>query len=164
MNVSAYNAAFLAAHPDIYRKLRTELCKKLREREVLVIAIKPKYAKAIYEGKKQWEFRKAPPPLFRDMCIYESAPVSMVTGTVCFSMAITGAAFEVYDLVKTNKTYTKNLTVIGYDALKEYAGNKPVTALRVLEANRLDKPIPLDGRPPQNWGKFYTKKKEEGAE
>ena len=42
--------------------------------KVIVMAIKPKYAKAIYEGKKTWEFRKNPPPLNTWIAIYESAP------------------------------------------------------------------------------------------
>lgn len=57
--------------------------------KVIVMAIKPKYAKAIYEGRKNWEFRKAPPPLFKTILLYETAPVSAVTGVVVFGEPVT---------------------------------------------------------------------------
>ena len=50
------NQLFLAAHPDIRRKIRAEYRKA--HPPVIVMAIKPKYAKAIYEGRKNWEFRR----------------------------------------------------------------------------------------------------------
>lgn len=31
----------------------------------VIMAIKPRFAELIYEGRKVWEFRKAPPPLQR---------------------------------------------------------------------------------------------------
>ncbi len=57
------NQLFLAAHPDIRRKIRAEYRKA--HPPVIVMAIKPKFAKAIYEGRKNWEFRKAPPHVDR---------------------------------------------------------------------------------------------------
>ena len=72
--INEMNQLFLATHPDIRRKLRAEY-RKARP-TVIVMSIKPKYAKAIYEGRKNWEFRKAPPPIYKEIYIYESAPVS----------------------------------------------------------------------------------------
>ena len=74
--VAAMNSVYLLAHPEIARKARARRRADRRARTVLVLAIKPKYAKAIYEGRKHWEFRKSPPPIFREMYVYESAPVS----------------------------------------------------------------------------------------
>lgn len=152
--ISDFNAMFLAAHPEITKKMIQEARKRQRENRVIVMSLKPKYAKAIYEGRKNWEFRKAPPPLFKPIYIYESSPVSKITGCVTFSGSVTGVPFFVYDVAKTNKTYTKNLTGISYDDLKEYAGDRLVTALRVDEALRFDHDVEFNAKPPQNWGTF----------
>lgn len=150
MNVDHFNFAFLEAHPEIKRKIM----RKSRLPKVIVMALKPKYARAIYEGRKNWEFRKAPPPLFHYIYIYESAPVSAVTGKVIFSESVTGIPLVVWDIVKTNKCYTKNLAGISLPDLEAYAGKKLVTALRVYKFKRLDKPIPLEAKAPQNWGRY----------
>ena len=153
LSIDEFNAAFLAANPAI----RREVLRKLRRPKVIVMSLKPKYAQAIYEGRKNWEFRKAPPPLYQRVYIYESAPVSAVTGWVYFSESITGIPDAVWDIVKTNKCFTMNLTGISLPELKAYAGNKLVTALRVLAPERADHPIEFDAKPPQNWGRFvYT--------
>ena len=153
MKMNAFNAAFLLAHPDYARKL----LRKPKVPKVIVMSIKPKYAKAIYEGRKHWEFRKVPPPLYERIYIYESAPVSKVTGWLMFSEAVTGIPLVVWDMVKTNRVFTKNLTGISYEDLVAYAGKKLVTALRVYEPTRCEHPISFDAKPPQNWGRFaYT--------
>lgn len=155
--MSDFNAMYLAAHPEMAKKLLQEKRKQLRENRVIVMSLKPKYAKAIYEGRKNWEFRKAPPPAFKPIYIYESAPVSKITGIVVFSTAITGGSLTVYDIAKRNACYTKNLPGITLQELKEYAGDKKVTALRVSESVRLDHDIEFNCKPPQNWGTFYSR-------
>ena len=152
--VAAMNSMYMLAHPEIARKALARRRADRRARTVLVLAIKPKYAKAIYEGRKNWEFRKAPPPLFREMYVYESAPVSAVTGTIAFSESVTGVPLAVWDIVKTNKCFTRNLTGISFPGLEAYAGKHIVTALRVYEPKRFDKPVKFGSRPPQNWGKY----------
>lgn len=153
LSADEFNAAFLAANPDIRRKV----LRKIRRPKVIVMALKPKYAKAIYEGRKNWEFRKAPPPLYQRVYIYESAPVSKVTGWVFFTESVTGIPLAVWDIVKTNKCFTKNLPGITLPELEAYAGKKLVTALRVLQPERADHPIEFVAKPPQNWGRFvYT--------
>lgn len=124
--------------------------------KAIVMAIRPKYARAIYEGRKNWEFRKVPPPLFRTIYIYESAPVSRITGTVAFSEAVTGVPAAVAAIVRRNGAYARNLPGISPTELEAYAGIMPVTALRVYRARRLDREIRLEGRPPQNWGRFVA--------
>lgn len=147
-----FNAAFLAGNPDIAKKIKKEY--DATHPKVYVMALKPKYAKMIYEGNKNWEFRKAPPPLFKAIYIYESAPVSKVTGLLYFTESFTAVPETVLDFVKRNKIYTVNKPGIGYDDLMDYAGKDLVTALRVYGAERLEQPVELSGKPPQNWGKF----------
>ena len=152
--VAAFNSVYMLEHPEIWKAARRRKRAELRSRTVIVLAIKPKYAKAIYEGRKNWEFRKAPPPLFREMYVYESAPVSMITGTIIFSETVTGIPLAVWDIVRTNNCYTRNLTGISFPDLGAYAGKKLVTALRVYKAKRFDAPVKFNPRPPQNWGRF----------
>lgn len=152
--VAAINSVYLLGHPEFARAARARWRAERRARTVLVLAIKPKYAKAIYDGRKHWEFRKAPPPLFREMYVYESAPISAVTGTIAFSESVTGMPMMVWDIVRTNKCFARNLTGISFPELKAYAGTHPVTALRVFAPKRFDKPVKFGPRPPQNWGKY----------
>lgn len=152
--VAAMNSVYLLAHPEIARAALARRRADRRARTVLVLAIKPKYAKAIYEGRKNWEFRKSPPPLFREMYVYESAPISAVTGTITFSESVTGIPMAVWDIVRTNKCFTRNLTGISFPDLVAYTGKHTVTALRVLDSKHFDKPVKFGPRPPQNWGKY----------
>lgn len=71
-----------------------------------------------------------------------------------FSESVTGIPLAVWDIVKTNKCYTKNLAGISLPDLENYAGNKLVTALRVHRFERFDKPIPFEAKAPQNWGRY----------
>ena len=153
IDVDIMNRAFLAAHPEMKKRLKKEYDKS--HPKVIMMSLKPKYAKAIYEGRKNWEFRKTPPPLFREIYIYESAPVSKITGTVVFSEEIRGVPLSVYEIVKTNKCFTRNLPGITALELEEYAGRlNLVSALRVHRAERLEHTIAFDAKPPQNWGTF----------
>ena len=155
--VAAFNSVYLLEHPETLGKLLSARRAVRRKATVIVLAIKPKYAKAIYEGRKNWEFRKAPPPLFREMYVYESAPISAITGTITFSESVTGIPMAVMDIVRTNKCFTRNLPGITMDDLEVYAGKRLVTALRVYEAKRFDKPVVFKPRPPQNWGRFLLR-------
>lgn len=128
--------------------------KRLNRPTVIVMAIKPKYAKAIYEGRKTWEFRKAPPPLYTRIFLYESAPVSAITGWVYFCESITGVPGAVFDMVKHAYTFGKNLPGITQEELKQYAGKRLVTALHVLDRCPADRPICFTGKPPQNWARY----------
>ena len=153
IDVNTMNQAFLAANPEIRKRLKKEYDKY--HPKVIVMSLKPKYAKAIYEGRKNWEFRKTPPPLFQTIYIYESAPVSKITGTVCFSEEVRGVPLSVYEIVKTNKCFTRNLPGISVLELEEYAGRlNLVSALRVHRAERLEHTITFSAKPPQNWGTF----------
>lgn len=124
--------------------------------DVLVMAIKPKYARAIYEGRKNWEFRKAPPPLFRLVFLYESEPVSAITGSCVFIASISGSADSVMSMIECLPSRVENQVGISLDELKVYAGAKTVTALRVVEPLVLKYPVKLKCRPPQNWCRMAT--------
>ena len=150
--INEMNQLFLATHPDVRRKIRAEYRKA--HPPVIVMAIKPKYAKAIREGRKNWEFRKAPPPIWKEIYIYESAPVSKITGRVVFSASVTGTPGVVWDIVKTNKCFTRNLPGITLAELRDYAGKHDVTALRVFTAERFEHEVTFGAKPPQNWGRF----------
>ncbi len=118
----------------------------------VIMAIKPRFAKMIYEGRKVWEFRKAPPPLMRLVYVYESAPVSAITGTLMFRSKVEGILDDVWETVARSKVFTCNGTGIGYDALREYVGDsRTVAALRVCAVEKMDKPVKILFRPPQNW-------------
>ena len=118
----------------------------------VIMAIKPRFAKMIYEGRKVWEFRKAPPPLMRLVYVYESTPVSAITGTLMFRSKVEGILDDVWETVTCSKVFTYNGTGIGYDALREYVGDsRTVAALRVCAVEKMDKPVKIAFRPPQNW-------------
>ena len=150
--INEMNQLFLATHPDIRRNIRAEYRKA--HPPVIVMAIKPKYAKAIYEGRKNWEFRKAPPPIYKWIYIYESAPVSRITGRIIFCAAVSGTWLDVWEMVKTNRCFTRNLAGIKLVELEDYAGKHDVTALRVYKAEKLEHDVALNAKPPQNWGRF----------
>lgn len=118
----------------------------------VIMAIKPRFAKLIYDGRKVWEFRKTPPPLMRLVYVYESDPVSAITGTLMFRSKVEGIPDAVWETVSRSKVFTFNGTGIGYDDLREYVGHSPtVAALRVCAVERMDKPVKVSFRPPQNW-------------
>lgn len=127
--------------------------------QVLVMSIKPQYADAIYSGVKQFEFRKKPPTNLKAVyLIYESAPVSKLTGTVTFCGSFTVRAGMMVEficrLMKVNKTQAREMMGIGEKELIAYAGgsNEPVTALMVANAERDSYYEQYRIRPPQNWG------------
>ena len=153
IDVNTMNQAFLAANPEIRKGLKKAYDKF--HPKVIVMSLKPKYAKAIYEGRKNWEFRKTPPPLFKEIYIYESAPVSKITGKLIFTNEIRGLPSSVYEIVKSNRLFSRNRTGISYSELEEYAGRlNLVSALRVHRAERLEHTINFSAKPPQNWGTF----------
>ena len=150
--VNEMNQLYLATNTDVRLKIRAAYRKA--HPPVIVMAIRPKYAKAIYAGRKNWEFRKAPPPLYKEIYIYESAPVSRITGRVMFCVSVTGTWLDVWEMVKTNKCFTRNLPGITLDELEDYAGKHNVTALSVYKAERFEHEVTFGAKPPQNWGRF----------
>ena len=117
-----------------------------------VISIQPRFAKAIYAGKKRWEFRKVPPKSFQSFFVYESSPVSKITGSIKFSTKITGTATNVYYIARENGAYDDvDKLGLDLDELTEYADGNFVTALRIMDYSKISN-LELVGRPPQNFG------------
>lgn len=130
---------------------------------VLVMSIKPQYADAIYSGAKQFEFRKKPPTNLKAVyLIYESAPVSKITGTVMFCGSFTVRAGSMVEfisrLMKVKKAEAVSMMGISEKELIAYAGgpNKMVTALMVAHAERDSAYEQFRIRPPQNWGTIHA--------
>lgn len=130
----------------------------MKKNRIIIMAIKPKYAEAIYSGKKRWEFRKAPPPVPGYVWLYESAPVSAITGRVFLGAKIQGESSLVWGFAKTQKT------IIGSAGITEkqfsdYVGKAhSVAACACFFAERTAYgpiPLPPGVRPPQNWGRYY---------
>ena len=126
---------------------------------VLVLSIKPKYAEAIYSGSKHFEFRKVPPRNLNAVYLmYESAPVSKITGTVTFCASLTVRAHAmvgaIMGLMNIKKGHAISLMGITEKELIAYAGgpDKFVTALMVSRADNDSYYEQYHIRPPQNWG------------
>lgn len=126
---------------------------------VLVMSIKPQYAAAIYAGTKRFEIRKRPPTNLKAIyLVYESAPVSKLTGTIMFCGSFTvrsGMMVEfISRLMRVNKTLAREMMGISEKELIDYAGgpNNPVTALMIANAERDPHYEQYHIRPPQNWG------------
>ena len=126
---------------------------------VLVMSIKPKYADAIYAGTKKFEFRKKPPTNLKAVyLVYESEPVSKLTGTVMFCGSFTVRAgamvYFICRLMKVKKAEAVSMMGISEKELIAYAGgpNNLVTTLMVADAERDSHYELYRIRPPQNWG------------
>ena len=152
IDIDDYNRAMLAMDSSLRRTIRRKY--RAAHPTAIVMSIKPKYAQAIYDGRKNWEFRKAPPPLYKTIYVYESAPVSKITGLVMFCASVRGIWLDVWEMARGNKCFFRNLPGISKLALEEYAGKKLVTALRVYKAERIEHPVEFTATPPQNWGTF----------
>ena len=133
-----------------------------RRRTIPVMAIKPKYAAAIYAGTKRWEFRKAPPPVPGWVLIYESAPVSAVTGKAYLAAKIQGDPECVWSAVKTQKAVGGGPGITERE-FRAYCGKRrSVAACATFFAERFDSPQPLPPgvHPPQNWGTYLLRESE----
>lgn len=126
---------------------------------VLVLSIKPEYAEKIYSGIKRFEFRKAPPRNLKAMYVmYESAPVSKMTGFIGFNGSFTVRAGAMVGLIKAvmgvGKKHAIELMGISERELINYAGghNNFVTALLIGFADKDEGLGRFKIRPPQNWG------------
>ena len=74
----------------------------------MLLSIKPKYAKVILEGKKQYEFRKSRPKDGVDRIIfYASAPQKEVVGEALIDEILEGTPKEIWELAKTASGITK---------------------------------------------------------
>ena len=134
--------------------------------KAVILSIAPKYAKAIYEGRKHWEFRTQPPPVGYDVYLYETAPVCRVTGAMSFCYAVSGVPEYVWNVVKSLGHFhlrKYNKPGISRQQFYEYCkGKESVTALRIEVQVKMDTPqlLPDGVRPPQNWCYVATRDKD----
>lgn len=74
----------------------------------MLLSIKPKYAKVILEGKKQYEFRKTRPKAGVDRIIfYASSPQKQVVGEAVIDEILEGTPKEIWEIARTAAGITK---------------------------------------------------------
>lgn len=134
----------------------------------IVLAIKPKWAKLIYEGKKTIEWRKTLPgkmdlKLLRDgkpnvkVYLYETTPVKAITGFFYWGGV---TIFDARGIKEDNPRLFAGQTSI--DELKKYQGeNCSVCAWHIDRPTKFFKNYSIQefnlNRPPQSW--CYTNRK-----
>lgn len=134
----------------------------------IILSIKPKYAELIYSGKKTIEWRHTYPKkiIFSDVVyIYETAPVSMVTGSFKINPLIWPFYIKTESFKFIIPEVQKNLVrwgQVSIEDLKKYAARGPVWAWHIIEARRYVCPVHLNWfnlkRPPQSWQYLTTNK------
>lgn len=119
--------------------------------KAILISIKPQYAAAIYYGTKTVELRKRVPnvPIGTPCLIYETSPVSQVTGWFIYSGAY---RFRLDLFTWTLLAHAQ----VSYDALRHYySGRQFGYAWVVDEPTKFAQPIPLtkltSQHPPQSY-------------
>ncbi len=74
----------------------------------MLLSIKPKYAKVILEGKKQYEFRKTRPKAGVNRIIfYASSPQKQVVGEAVIDEVLEGTPKEIWEIARTAAGITK---------------------------------------------------------
>lgn len=130
----------------------------------IMLSIKPKWAKLIYNGKKKIEWRKNIPQIYfpgMKIYIYETAPVCKVTG--CFMLCDYFSKKAAFGIANP-KRHLNSVFKLGRVSLKElikYQGNsKFVYGWNVHDPQKFDEPKSLSEfgiqRAPQSWQ--YIKK------
>lgn len=108
--------------------------------KVLFISVKPRYARAILEGRKTVEVRRKFPqlPSGTMVVLYSSSPERAVLGTVRLKRTTRVASSAVWAM------HADSID-IGKDALSEYLeGADASTLLEVEDPQTWEQPIPLD--------------------
>ena len=82
----------------------------------ILLSIKPKYAKIILEGKKQYEFRKSKPKSGVNRIIfYASSPQKQVVGEAAIERIIEGTPKDIWEIAKTAAGITKKIYYSYYE-------------------------------------------------
>jgi len=102
----------------------------------IVLAIKPKYAKKIYSGEKQFELRrKLPHSLINHVYLYESRPVKKITGCLTLKQVVTGSPDKVWQICAATCGLDKS-------AFELYCGARQVIyALEISYATKFAEPL-----------------------
>lgn len=115
--------------------------------KVVLLSIKPKWADAILDGEKKWEYRKKPPGIHPpyDMLLYATSPVQEILGEVTVD-------HEFRDNVENVIRRTITETPHKPNGIRDYFGDRREgCALRVIEPNKFKEPIKLEEHPPMNF-------------
>lgn len=104
----------------------------------ILLSIKPKYAKVILEGKKQYEFRKSRPKDGVDQIIfYASSPQKEVVGEATIDKILEGTPTEIWEIAKTAAGITKRFY------FSYYAGKDKAIAYKLKDVVVYEKPKAL---------------------
>ncbi len=104
----------------------------------MLLSIKPRYAKVILEGKKQYEFRKSRPKDGVDRIIfYASSPQKEVVGEATIDKILEGTPKEIWEIAKTAAGITKKFY------FSYYAGKDKAIAYKLKDVVIYEKPKAL---------------------
>jgi len=106
-----------------------------------LLSIDPKWATAIYDDDKQYEYRRAPPTCDTPFVavLYETTPTKAVTGHARVDAVVRDADTEtVIDSTVEETPHTRE------DLLDYFDGSDTAAALRVASTTQYDTPIPVD--------------------
>lgn len=117
----------------------------------IILSIKPKYVKEIFEGNKLYEYRKS---IFKrdvdTVIIYASSPVSMIVGEFNVDDILSGTPEYLWSMTRLNSGIDKSF----YD---DYFNNKEIAyAIKISEVKKYTTPYKLaslcpNSRPPQSF-------------
>ena len=104
----------------------------------MLLSIKPRYAKVILEGQKQYEFRKSRPKDGVDRIIfYASSPQKEVVGEATIDKILEGTPKEIWEIAKTAAGITKKFY------FSYYAGKDKAIAYKLKDVVIYEKPKAL---------------------
>lgn len=105
-------------------------------RNVILLSIKPRWAEKIYAGEKKVELRKTMIHRWTSpVLLYESHPVSMVTGMMCFSQR---------RQVRADDRLVCSDACLSIEDMADYSKGRVLYAYDIAEARRFDEPRTLD--------------------
>lgn len=92
---------------------------------IMLLSIKPEYAKAILDGRKKYEFRKRRCRIgTRKIVFYSTAPESMVVGEAEIEDIIEGAPSDIWEQAKTAAGITRDKYCRYYDGYNKAVAYK----------------------------------------
>lgn len=104
----------------------------------MLLSIKPKYAKVILEGKKQYEFRKSKPKEgINRIIFYASSPQKQVVGEAAIDQILEGTPEEIWEIAKMAAGITKKFY------FSYYAGKDKAVAYKLKDVMIYDTPKSL---------------------
>ena len=130
--------------------ISSKYCGRAMSMSTMLLSIKPKYAKVILEGKKQYEFRKnKPKDGVNRIIFYASSPQKQVVGEAMIEAILTGTPKEIWEIAKMAAGITKKFY------FSYYAGKDKAVAYKLRDVIIYDTPKKLSdygvSQPPQSF-------------